>query len=81
MNNRPSAPTLMVRLVSTTTLTFDGKSEKFELFDDLLHTMIKTQPDMTEVMKTNHFHLLLRNNAQQSFRSFKTPTGRQWRSY
>ena len=33
MNNRPSAQTLMVRPVSTTTLTFDGKSEKVELFE------------------------------------------------
>ena len=41
MNNRPSAQTLMVPPVSTTTLTFDGKSEKFELFEDLFHTMIK----------------------------------------
>ena len=41
MNNGPSAQTLMVRPVSTTTLTFDGKSEKFELFEDLFHTMIK----------------------------------------
>ena len=51
MNNRPSAQTLMVRPVSTTTLTFDGKSENFELFEDLFHTMIKMQPDMTETMK------------------------------
>ena len=63
MNNRPSAQTLMVRPVSTTTLTFDGKSEKFELFEDLFHTMIKMQPDMTETMKINHFHSLLRKNA------------------
>ena len=41
MDNRPSAQTLMVRPVSTTTLTFDGKSEKFELFEDLFHTRIK----------------------------------------
>ena len=41
INNKPSAQTLMVRPVSTTTLTFDGKSEKFELFEDLFHTMIK----------------------------------------
>ena len=59
MNNRPSAQTLMVRPVSTTTLTFDGKSEKFELFENLFHTMIKMQPDMTEKMKINHFHSLL----------------------
>ena len=65
MNNRPSAQTLMVRPVSTTTLTFDGKSEKFELFEDLFHTMIKMRPDITETMKINHFHSLLPKNALQ----------------
>ena len=62
MNNRPSAQTRMVRPVSTTTLTFDRKSEKFELFEDLFHTRIKMQPDLTETMKINHFHSLLRKN-------------------
>ena len=72
INNRPSAQTLMVPLVSTTTLTFDGKSEIFELFEDLFHTMIKMQPDMTEAMKINHFHSLLRKNALQTFRNINT---------
>ena len=52
MNNKSSAQTVMVRPVSTTTLTFDGKCEKFELFDELFHTIIKMQPDMTDAMKT-----------------------------
>ena len=69
INNKPSAQTLMVRPVNTTTLIFDGKSEKFELFEDLFHTMIKMQPDMTETMKINHFHSLLRKNALQTFRN------------
>ena len=72
MNNRPSAQTLMVEPVSSTTLTFDGKSEKFELFEDLFHTMIKMQPDMTETKKINHFHSLLRKNALQTFRNINT---------
>ena len=72
IHNRPSAQTLMVRPVSTTTLTFDDKSEKFELFEDLFHTMIKMQPDMTETMKINHFHSLLRKNALQTFRNINT---------
>ena len=50
-------------------MTFDGKSEKFELFEDLLHTTIKMQPEMTEQMKINHFHPLLRKNALQTFRN------------
>ena len=72
MDNRPSAQTLMVRPVSTTTLTFDGKSEKFELFEDLFHKRIKMQPDMTETMKTIHFHSLLRKSALQTFRNINT---------
>ena len=72
MNNKSSTQTLMVRPVSTTTLTFDGKSEKFELFEDLFHTMVKMQPEMTETMKINHFHSLLRKNALQSFRNIST---------
>ena len=72
MNSKSSAQTLMVRPVSTTTLTFDGKSEKFELFEDLFHTMIKMQPDMTESIKINHFHSLLRKNALQTFRNINS---------
>ena len=67
MNNKPSAQTLMVRPVITTTLTFDGKSEKFELIEDLFHTMIKMQHDITKTMKNNHFHSLLRKKALQIF--------------
>ena len=38
----------MLKPVSTNTLIFDGKTEKFELFEDLFHTMLKMQPEMTE---------------------------------
>ena len=76
MNNRRSAQTLMVSPVSTTALMFDGKSENFELFEDLFHTMIKMQPDTREAMKKNHFNSLLRKNALQTFRKIIT-TNRQ----
>ena len=58
LQNKPYNMT--IRPVQTTPMTFDGKSEKFELFEDLFHTMIKMQPTMTEQMKINHFHSLLR---------------------
>ena len=51
---RPQAAT-MLKPVSTNTLIFDGKNEKFELFEDLFHTMLKMQPEMTEAMIINHF--------------------------
>ena len=72
INNKQPSQTLMVRPVSTTTLTFDGKYEKFDQFEDLFHTMIKMQPDMTETMKINHFHSLLRKSALQTFRNINS---------
>ena len=72
MQNRPTAQQLTIRPVNYNTMTFDGKSEKFELFEDLFHTMIKMQPEMTEQMKVNHFHSLLRKNALQAFRNRET---------
>ena len=59
----------MLKLVSTNTLIFDGKNEKFELFEDLFHTMLKMQPEMTEAIKINHFHAQLRKEALQTFRN------------
>ena len=64
---RPHAATIF-KPVSTNTRIFDGKNEKFELFEDLFHTMLKMQPEMTEAMKINHFHAHLRKEALQTFR-------------
>ena len=65
---RPQAAT-MLKPVSTNTLIFDGKNEKFELFEDLFHTMLKMQPEMTEFMKINQFRAHLRKEALQTFRN------------
>ena len=65
---RPQAAT-MLKPVSTNTLIFDGKNETFELFEELFHTMLKMQPEMTEAMKINHFHAHLRKEALQTFRN------------
>ena len=72
MQNRPTTQQLTIRPVNSNTMTFDGKSEKFELFEDLFHTMIKMQPEMTEQMKINHFHSLLRKNALQTIRNISS---------
>ena len=34
--------------------------------------MIKVQPEMTEAMKINHFHSLIRKNALQTFRNINS---------
>ena len=78
LQNKPQTPikSLAIRSVSPTTMTFDGKSEKFELFEDLFHTMIKMQPVMTGQMKINHFHSLFRKNALQTFRNINSSNRR-----
>ena len=65
---RPQAAT-MLKLVSTNTLSFDGENEKFEFFEDLFHTMLKMQPEMSEAMKNNHVHAHLQKEALQTFRN------------
>ena len=50
---RPQAAT-MLKLVSTNTLIFDGKNDKVELFEDLFHTMLKIQTEMTELTISMH---------------------------
>ena len=72
MQNRPTAQQLTIRPVNSSTMTFDGKSEKFELFEDLFHTMIKMLPEMSEQMKIIHFHSLLRKNALQKIKNIST---------
>ena len=72
MQDRPTAQQLTFCPVNSNTMTFDGKSEKFELFEDLFHTMIKMQPDLYEQMKINYFHSLLSKNALQTFRNIST---------
>ena len=72
MENQPTAQQLTIRPVNSNATTFDGQSEKFELFEDLFYTMIKMQPYMSEQMKINHFHSLLRKNALQTFKNTST---------
>ena len=53
-------------------MIFDKKSGKFEFFEDLFHPMIKMQSEMSEQMKINHIHSLLRKEALQLFRNINT---------
>ena len=55
---RPQAAT-MLKPICTNTLFFDGKNEQFELFEDLFHTMLKLQPELTEAIEINHFQAYL----------------------
>ena len=53
--------------------TFDGKSEKFELFEDLFQTSSKIHNQLTEEDKINYFHSLMRGDALQTFKNIDSP--------
>ena len=59
--------------LTTTMPTFVGKSEKFELFEDLLQTSLKIHNQLTDEKKINYFHTLMRGDALQTFKNITRP--------
>ena len=60
--------------LTTTMPTFDGKSEKVELFEDLFQTSLKIHNQLTEEDRINYFHFLMRGDAPQTFKNNNGPT-------
>ena len=60
--------------LTTTMPTFDGKPEKFELFQDLFQTFLKVRSQLTGEDRMNHFHFLMRGVALQTFKNINCPT-------
>ena len=54
--------------------TFDGKSEKFELFEDLFQTISKIHNQLTEEDKINYFHSLMRAMRYKHSKTSPAPT-------
>ena len=72
-NNNISRISKLPKSLTTTMPTFDGKSEKFELFEDLFHTSLKIHDQLTEEDKINYFHPLMRGDALQTFKNITSP--------
>ena len=53
--------------------TFDGISEKFQLFEDLIQTRLKIHNQLTEEVTINYFHSLMRGDALQTFKNITSP--------
>ena len=53
--------------------SFDGKSEKLELFEDLFQTSLKIHIQLTEEDEINYFHSLTRGDALQTFKNITSP--------
>ena len=60
--------------LTTTMPTFDGKSEKFELFEDLFQTSLKIHNQLTEDDRINYFHSLMKGDALEFFKNINGPT-------
>ena len=73
-NNNISRISKMPKSLTTTMPTFDGKSEKFKLFEDLFQTSQKIHNQLTEEDKINYFHSLMRGDALQTFKNITTPS-------
>ena len=72
-NNKISRISKLPKSPTTTMPTFDGKSEKFELFEDLFQTSLKIHNQLTEEDKINYFHSLMRGDALQTFKNITSP--------
>ena len=73
LNNNISRISKLPKSPRTTMPTFDGKSEKFELFEDLFQTSLKIHNHLTEEDKINYFHSLMRGDALQTFKNITSP--------
>ena len=72
-NNNISRISKLPKSLTTKMPTFDGKSEKFELFEDLFQTSLKIHNQLTEEDKINYFHSLMRGDALQTFENITSP--------
>ena len=73
VNNNSNRISKLPKSLTTTMPTFDGKSEKFELFEDLFQTSLKIHNQLTEEDKINYFHSLMRGDALQTFTNITSP--------
>ena len=72
-NKNISRISKLPKSVTTTMPTFDGKSEKIELFEDLFPTSLKIHNQLTEEDKIDYFHSLMRGDALQTFKNITSP--------
>ena len=72
-NNNITRISKLPKSLTTTMPTFDGKSKKFELFEDTFPTSLKIHNKLTEVDKMNYFHSLMCGDAVQTFKNITSP--------
>ena len=68
-NNNNNRKSKLPNPLATTMPTFDGKSEKFELFKGLLQTSLRVRNQITVENKKSYFHSLMLADALQTFKN------------
>ena len=72
-NNNITKISKLPKSLTTTMPTFDGNSQKFELFEDLFQTSLKIHNQLTEEDKKYYFHSVMRGDALQTFKNITSP--------
>ena len=72
-NKNISRISKLPKSLTTTMPTFDGKSEKFELFENLFQRSFEIHNQLMEEGKINYFHSLMRGDVLQTFENTTTP--------
>ena len=67
--------------LTTTMPTFDGKSEKFELLEDLFQTSLKKYNELTENDRINYFHCLMRGMRYKLLGTLMAQPERTWEKF
>ena len=73
VNNNSNRFSKLPKSLMTTMPTFDGKLEKFELFEDLFQTSLKIHNHLTEQDKIYYFLSHMRGDALQTFKNISSP--------
>ena len=80
VNNNSNRFSKLPKSLTTTMPTFNGKSEKLELFDDLFQTSLKIHNQLTEGDKVNYFHSLMVMRCRRS-KTSAAQTERIWQKF
>ena len=73
-NNNINRISKLPKSFPTTMPTFDGKTEKFELFEGFFPTSLRIHIQLTVDDRINYFHSLMRGDALQTFKNIIGPT-------
>ena len=80
-NNNINRISNLPKSLTTTMPTFDGKPQKFELFEDLFQTSLQIRSQLTKEDKIYYFHAFNRCVALQTLKNITSPNRENLREF